>query len=904
MPISLNDQLVFLFNAYNETKGADPSILGRREEILAGAQRGELVLEDWEVIRGAYREVASTNRETFQEWFWILSRRFGAATHHAHEIVPRRNGTTERQIDPTEVFAEYGVDLLRYGMILFACDLPGKISPPIDEGLRRYLRLPPDLRSYFTDEMLVMEQVLGGIAAIPPEEATPEVRSNLFNRDVEKFLRRAYVDLRDLLFEHDTIWIMLYNSVRNGLWESDQPIPVFRAHINMTSLNEKDSSGRHGDVLLSVVKGWLKEHFPGMVQNPERTSFSFVAPSAARVRAQLTDYSSDIATRLATMPRVDPEVIDSFSPRIVVSERVIARRDLYDYAIKTPDDLDAFAPVIEFSGQLRVDDLKKMGMMKARRLLGRKEPPFERIRGSRDPVVIQTLDALVLKALIGMNGLLAAQTTFFEQREQADLDTPSAGVKGSIQNPVYEEGALPPRGDPLHERWLKAQRRFAGYVGPGQYQPSENPQLMPETGSSTPAFQLGEFAVPGLHPKNDDRLNPLVNHLLRVIPRLERMKGYLSHSREGSRGGLIEQFLARARRLAELPPDAPPSDVADRLEALQEVTRQLLEGYRAFYSQAITDPRNNWTPKQHAVFRVQRGDAKEEVGSNFFLQEVALSGNRHLAALEYDSFKAYQAIYPPLDEVDTDFNRVRDTLFLAARMMNMPDPILKPSGGDHIVISFSNRDHNGQEIDPVAYCRLVQRLVRQMFADRSFHDYHKVDMHQLDLHLPEGLGGFDLHGWAETLMKAFQLSARPVSRLVSGDHLVLHVPVRNGMGQKVPVEKIRRYLDESGLKTELRRDPSVETKRLPMWEKEDRSTDISERWVFSPEKPGGYQPFLRTLTVSMALAGHEPVKTPEDEEGFARTEEMVNRALAQAKAESWPFKEGFIDTRRLFPFTG
>ena len=870
MSLNLTDQLQALFTAYRDIDRADPAILDQSETILSHSDReGELTLEEWEVIRRAFGVVAATSDQTFQDWFLAISRRFGTATHAVNHVVPRRNGGGK--IDPTQTFAEQGVDLLRYGVLLLAFDLPSGLSP-LDEGLRRYLALPPDLRTYFTDEMLVMEQVLGGILAISPDKATHTVRQAINNREVERFLRRAYVDLRDLLFEHDTSWLMLYNSMRDRLWESDRPVHVFRAHINMTSLNEKDSSGHHGDILLAVVRGWLKEHFPGAVQNPERTSFSFVAASAARVRAQLTDFANDMSTRLFNTLGSDPEVLDSFTPEIMVSERVITRGNLYAYAIQTPDDLDAFTPVIEFGGDLKVAALKEMGIKKAReKLLGR-EPPFEAIRQSRNFVLIKTLDALVLKALVGMNGLLAAQTSFFE-RQRPNLDSFLGPDEELAHRSVYEESDLPSAKKPLYDRWCDTQLRLSGYVGPGQYQPAENPQLAGREGPSIPPFQLGKVDMPGLHLTDDPALHPRVNRLLRAIPRLERTKGSLSHARAGSRGGLIEQFMASVRRLAALSSNTPAVVVAEQLRELQEVTRQLREGFRAFYSRAITDPRHAWTPKQHRVFKIKRGDSQQEVDSDFFLQEVALSGNRNLAVLEYDSFNAYQSLYPPYDEVDTDFNRVRDALFIAARRMNMADPLVKPSGGDHISISFSERDLEGNEIDPIAYCALVQKLVKETFQGRPFQDYHKVEMHQLDLLLiGEEADSFGPDGLIRALMNHFHFNAEPIVRRVSGSNLVLYTPTKNNVGKKVSAQEVHDYLGEIFLQTEFRRDSSVEIKRLPMWQKSGVDPEKSDFWVFGSHQPEGYEPFMKTLTVSMALGVHKPVKTPEDAENFARTE--------------------------------
>ncbi|MBI2339922.1 MAG: hypothetical protein HYU99_06110 [Deltaproteobacteria bacterium] len=49
---------------------------------------------------------------------------------------------------------------------------------------------------------------------------------------------------------------------------------------------------------------------------------------------------------------------------------------------------------------------------------------------------------------------------------------------------------------------------------------------------------------------------------------------------------------------------------------------------------------------------------------------------------------------------------------------------------------------------------------------------------------------------------------------------------------------------------------------------------------------------MKTLTVSIALGAHEPVRTEADIDRFAKTEDAVNEALKDIKEKTWPDKGG------------
>ncbi|MBI2339921.1 MAG: hypothetical protein HYU99_06105, partial [Deltaproteobacteria bacterium] len=159
-----------------------------------------------------------------------------------------------------------------------------------------------------------------------------------------------------------------------------------------------------------------------------------------------------------------------------------------------------------------------------------------------------------------------------------------------------------------------------------------------------------------------------------------------------------------------------------------------------------------------------------------------------------------------------DFHRVRDAVFIAARTMKMPDPVVKPAEGDHLIISFAGRDHEGRPVDPVAYCRRIQSLVHDMFQDRPFYDYKKVDMHHLDFRLlGRKFGNRNPDRLIRSLMDRFNLNAEPLIKLVANDRLILDIPNRDRRGRQIDPSEVRHYLERVGLKTEPAGAPTVET---------------------------------------------------------------------------------------------
>lgn len=896
MPYSFGDQLDLLYASYRRTDLFDQGKVRNWGEIRQSADHGQLTHADWQTIHSMFQAVAKWGEKNGEEWFQVFSRWFGASNHSTK--FPRDPAFVEGSFTgEKKITVASDVDPDRLGVLLYVYGL-APIDSPLVEGLSRYVVLDPELRTHFTDEMLVVEQALTALDRLSPPDVTPALRRKLREPILPAFLRLAFVDHKDLLFEHDSLPVLLYNTVLNSLWEG-KPVNIYRVHINMTTLNEQDDTGELGNIYLRVVRGWFQEKFGcvHVVQNPERTTFEFVASSANFVRSVMSNYEIEVRQRIATTPGVQRSVTEPFVPRAVLSERTLSRENLYRYAIRGREDLEAFRAVIEFNSEHFPIERWLEGIAEDGTDIGRTlsvlRIDFEGIKHST-PAIRKALNALIVKAALGLNAELAAQTSFFENEYAGN------GLDGSPGLPLFVEADLPEVGSDQFEQWKGFLDRKVGYVGPGQYDPARNnPKLADPALPSNLFFSVGTPGDPRQMAADDPDLHPAVAHLLRIVPRLAHVKGQLSHSRPGSEGGFLEQFNNRLHRLAQLPDNALSAEVTSKLADLKVTARALLGEFRKFYALAVTDPRNTWTAKQHREFALHRGTVTENFTSNFFVQEVALSGNTYIAALEYDSFRAFNEQYATHDDIDSDYNRIRDAVFVAAKGMNLPMPIINPAGGDHISISFSDRDHRGVPIDPMIYCKWVQQLVREAFEDKPFHDYHKVRIGEFRLQVigPQPVDIADNEFFAEEMRRHFNLQARPRLRGVGDSEILVSFPLENAVGKKISAEVIP-YLRSAQVETTLKDQPTEHIVRLPMWVK---NFDSNAEWFFGSNPPPDYVAFQRTLSVTMALGEHRPLRGPQDVGHFVETEDAVSKALGEVKRTSWPTKEGFVDFREGSP---
>ncbi len=901
---TLSASLENLGKDLGEIGGTDHSLVWRWSGIEERAHSHELTFQDWTDVQEALRQVIQGQPFARTSSYVLpLFRYLGAADHSVARLHHREESDRQRALI-TDSLWENRIDRIRFEVLYFVFGLPGA-SSPLHEGLREYLLLPPELRTHFLDEMMVADLLLGKIGALSAEDLTDNVRQQIAHskfsplKHIDHFFTVTNSDFKDLLQENEMHWLTQYDRMFTLLWESDKPVKIYRVHVNMTTINELDPTGELGDLYLVLVGGWLQKKFGNahLVKNPENTSFQFIGQSADLVEKEMRYFSRDLTRDLFTSFDVSSERVHNFKPEAVVSEIVLSRGSLYDYAIKTEEDLEAFKPILELNGRFDIDDLKSRGMIIARQILKWESPDFNAIRSSRDPVLVQTLNALIFLANQEANRLLAAQTTFFEKNQTSS----SQERKGS----VFTEGDIPKPGDEHAPEWVRLIQSSAGYVGPGQYHPSAHPHLKDLPSHARPTFHLRSLDIQGLHINDDPALTPLVNHLLRIFPRLGRISGILSHPIRGNSGRLCDRLMEGLYSLFFPPPGTPSDERQRALSFAQQTASQLREAILSVYSFSAMDPRYAWTVKKHETFGVQRGGRVQEVESNFALQEIARFGNRFLLALEYDSLKAYLSTYPAISDDDREIFFVRDAFFLVAQEMNM-DPskiVIIPGKGDHLNISVPHEDRRGNPVDPVAYCKRIQQMVRNHYQPQLFHDFMKVESMKLFLADIGGhLSGKDLKKSAADVALSFDLNVEATLDLdkMGTDHYVLTVPKANRQGAKLSPDTIIRYLQTQGINVRLTEPAKEENRRLPIWVKREASGKIVDWYYGSHDSlpSAGYAPFKRTLTVTMAVTDHKAIRRAEDKVEFKEAVRRVDLALDAAQKESLPDKEGFRDARR------
>jgi len=773
------------------------------------------------------------------------------------------------------------------GARIFSTDMIA--LPPIDaprEGLLRYMAVSPDLRTHFTDLMIRLEQTIDRLLKLTPEDLTPIVVSQIAGPKLISFIELAFIDLKELLFEHDTLTILLYNTVQNILFGGDPDVPVYRVHFNMTTMNEMDPTNHHGNVYLRVIKAWFQEKFGTIhvVQNPERTSFQFITRSSRQVRQVMNSFELEVRHRIATALGVDEAIVANFVPRAVLTRRKLTLENLYYYGIRSDADIETFRELLEFGEAIDVKAINNLPKEQRLQAVWEKALNIRAIVETGDKRLIKIVYAVIIRAITELNAELAAQTTFFEKE---------VGF-GKL---VYLETELPEEGEPLYPVWQEYLNDRTNFVGPGQYDPAYfNPKLNDPRFIETLFFDVGLQASSSVNYYSpDSQLSPAISEIVRTIPPLRRIQGHLSHRRPGSDGGVIERF-ARARKVFLA---AQESERAESLTNLQEVGRELLDAFRNFYRWAVRDPRNLWTQKQHETFGVKRGEGLREVPANFFIQEVALAGNTYIMELEYDSFRAYSGAHGEHDIQDKDFNRVRDAVWLAAAEMNMPMPIVNPSGGDHISVSFSNADLDGQAIDPAVYSKLVQQIIVDRFKDKPFQDLSKVAVREFRL-TGDNLGRLDDPHFREAMRLDLGLAAQPQLTAATDSYVVFAVSSTSRSGDETTMTTVKDYLETKGIGVDGEA-LSIEKLRLLMWTKIGGSAEDPDYWVYGNRKPEGYEPFSNTLSVTIAIGEHRPIRVQTDIGHFIDTVHFVGGTMDKAKTSGLPYKGEFVDVRAESP---
>ena len=859
--------------------------LPRDTELTAEPQ----TIENWEKLRTAFYALAHDPSSNTRPHFMEFSRWFGTAEHYEGIKPVQDRGI--RIVTPMEfpIMVPEGIDPLRFGALYLAYAMVDE-PPPIEVGLAKYFAVDPELRTHQTDTMLVVEQVLGAILALDPDKNYLALFPLLNNPILMELLETAFLDLNDLMVEHDSLPSIQYNTIINRLWHGhDSEVRVYRVHINMTSLNELDPTNTQGSLYLAAVKKWLQIKFgeSNIVQNPERTSFQFIGVDPIQVKTAVANFELEIKAMMRKMPGAKRDLIAGFKPQIWVAERSITKDSILYYGIATPDDLELFRSILENSQQdlLALYDADTITFETFRVRL--RDAPFSfqalMMIGEDDthPSRLSLLEGLITNALVNFNVELASETTFFEKNYpgQENLYTKKMLDQHLASNPDQVR---------VWESYVRSRR---GYVGVGQYNPVlENPGLQ-NSALFPNAFHhyLEQYGL--AHPTETD--NPQLNRLLNMLPRLKHVAGLVSHTRPGSRGAL--QRMGEA--LHTFTSSVTDENIRRNLTALQTVTRELRDAFRTVYGHAVTSPRYTWNMKHYKTASIRRGDQEYHVNANLFVQEVAADRHRTLAVVELDSFKAYNATHLSNSPVDPDINGIQDKIYETAATHNLPHPQVDPTAGDHFSFAFTTDAY----VTSPQFAQQVQEEVKTHFADKPFQDYHKVTMQLHTFDIPDATqrNWLQNENNLEHLRTTLNLSARPVFVNTHANEVVLAFPQEHMDGTSLSQEQVGEALisaDITLMSTQLKTE--IQILRLPIWRPSTTTdTDVDPNdLVFSNTAPASFEPFQRTLTVSMVVDSIRPraeFRTAgEWRNHVEEVQHQLDHRLAGLKQESWPFKGG------------
>ncbi len=538
-----------------------------------------------------------------------------------------------------------------------------------------YLAIPTDIRPHHFNQLAYIEILTGWLRKLTV--------SDLFDNETRDTLQIAsgYVasivtEVNHLLLRGGSLPQLLLAKLQTQLWENKKA-QVIRLQINMTTANGfDDHKGYVGNALKEETLTWLKANFGkiNVFEDPIGTSYLIISSSLNDDRVALRNFSREV--KKALLNRSD---VDDLIPR---------KEDLVDFQ---PEH-------IACGLTLDVSDLP----------LNKKNTK----NTATEHEVIRRIEAFLAR--------LAASVVFLEKT-----------TGGRIPNPLYSESDLPTMGqNPQFDALIKDR---VGYVGYGVYHHVDmNGRVSKHS---------------GLHSKPltaEERMNL-------AYPSFRRLAGHLDRPSDLRGGGVVQKFIKVVQDIrgvseTDINIDAmEPLMDALRFMSVDHAAEQLVNGgLNVFLSGSLHDIRNTG----FAATRDLRNpslisgmdhyfntDGVRE-NANFFAAEMALRGYQWIAIAEVNNAKARRLAYPPRDEMDGEFQVLRQVIFDTARDKNInfmdeegnPRVIISALQGDQIIIGFDpGEDQTSQSHDKVM--EFLEQSVRtsgELFELQPFQLEHKV----------------------------------------------------------------------------------------------------------------------------------------------------------------------------------
>lgn len=188
-----------------------------------------------------------------------------------------------------------------------------------ERSWRRFLSVPPVLRTWLTNAMIYLENVTSFLFNLKAEDVTPGLQAQL--GELSETIERLLHDFQSPYFDNASLSILGLERIQNTLFRAKRGT-ITRVNINMTDANKLDPTGNLGSAYKYSVLAWLQEQF-GIRKvsiNPEGTSFMVLDEMPHRLVDNLNRFSREVMQRLKLriiqqMYQYDGSLLDKFEPK-------------------------------------------------------------------------------------------------------------------------------------------------------------------------------------------------------------------------------------------------------------------------------------------------------------------------------------------------------------------------------------------------------------------------------------------------------------------------------------------------------------------------------------------------------------------------------------------------------------
>lgn len=780
-----------------------------------------------------------------------------------------------------------------------------------------YLGLPKRVVTHHTRQMAHVAQISAAIQGLQVGDVDESLIRQI---KLSTTLMNSYVlDLGRYFFEQYSLAKLHTERVQNGLFKDsrDNRVWVVRLALNVSQMSDLDPTGKFADFVLQVMDEWLekrrlvKQH----AQSAEKTTFQLIVEKPDDAGEIFRNFERDFkiamleafARRHGDLSNLSEEAktmhdhIHRFAVRGTAVTLPFDSMNVLGFAIQEADDVETFYDILrctdippetleaardELAAGKNLEDISrwfdhhlkttKMDIAKLKAWVNAGKDG-----GGRDSFRGQLLQAFVLQSVYYNLKYLSSIVEYFEKERSSVQIVQNYGPEDLAQ-------ALERDGDKVQE-YLANNK----YVSDGRFDPLEKyPELLDEAFMGHLPHLRALLKSKRLSPASG--LPAKASRILAVWDRMSHEWGHLTHSpRPNSPGGAQEVFWASIDNLEAAWRSGDAEVIALALSELKAKMSAYSENASYIWSRAIADPKNSFFLKRDSVIRDHSGN---QVPSNVYLQEQARLAWTHEFGAEADSIQQYLKTYSrdfDPDFEDEAFQSVWSIILEVVEEWRIPLTLVNRPAGDFVMNTSGPLDINGVAVDNAAFVYEVWARIQKKYADKPYHDVKKVHLSETELRISD----YDDDGIKEILERiADEMHMQTVPFLVPDkkDKHVLYVPTERGwktgevMNPGDVIEKLRSH----GVGVDsFRLTRNTSLKRLKIYSGV-RDGDGAYRYSNFPLN-GRWEPFMKTLSITTAMAFLEPIFSPQVAEEFDRLKDELAETVESEKEANFPRKAGF-----------